>query len=135
MKWHALLELLRHPWFTRLWIHQEVSLSREAIIMTTTQTMPYEVMHGVVENIIGCWLTLYNFMDFKDSELWLGRSRFRIFRSAHAHTVAGEPQPLSKLLKETTICECFEPRDCVYALLGMVPRKLHLASTRIIREA
>lgn len=69
--WLALLELLKNPYFTRVWIIQEIFLAREAMILMGRHTLSWEM--------------------FGRSIMWLiDNGYFTILRSSRSVSLAGQ---------------------------------------------
>jgi hypothetical protein len=105
---HALLDFFQHKWFDRLWIVQEALLSpRKSVVQCGQDMMPWtllrrairalmlkRIVHPILESILArC----------RDSLCW------------------SQSTPLD-LIARSSQRECTDPRDRIYALLGLVPR-------------
>ena len=117
--WEAMQLLFSHPWFTRMWIIQEVGLSSNVVVMRGEHRISWrmvtESMHAYSENGLNLWHVtkaqkkpaMRNFTESSDSVLGLLKVRNHQCRS------------LIELLNSFRNCRCSDPRDKVYALLGL----------------
>ncbi|KAF7937289.1 uncharacterized protein EAE98_001603 [Botrytis deweyae] len=122
--WHALWKFLSHPWFTRLWIIQEVMLSNNPWIMCGDELLRWDEFSRAVNHLSKCgilqWLEL-KFANVKDSgelsdisQTVLGlTSQREQYRSADYGT------HIFDNLVSTRGGQCFDPRDKIYGLLGV----------------
>ena len=118
--WEAMQLLFSRPWFSRMWIIQEVGLSSDVIVMLGEHRISWkmvtESMHAYSENGLGLWhvttvqdkTAMSKFTKSCDSVLGLLKVR-------------NYPQcrSLIELLSSFRKCICSDPRDKVYALLGL----------------
>ena len=112
--WRALLRLLRRQWFSRLWTFQEAVLSSatKQIICLGSRQAPLIVLIKVV--------LLLGFDPRHGIETTRSRSAlYDIAYFARCH-VDKKPVSLFRLLKTNEDHDCGDPRDRIYALLGMV---------------
>lgn len=102
--YHGVSDLSRLPYWSRIWVIQEVLLARRADIMLGDASIS---LHEFVENFMKQLPE-----PIKDSlPLWLysqGGSRF------------GDVGAFSDLLKRTSTCKASDERDMVFALFGLV---------------
>lgn len=111
--WLALLELLKNSYFTRVWIIQEIFLASEAIILIGRCSLSWGM--------------------FGRSIVWLrNNGYFAIFRTLslarevsklYNRGVPGLSLGLHVLLTVHGACEATDPRDKIYALLGLMSEK------------
>lgn len=118
--WEAMQLLFSRPWFRRMWIIQEVGLSSGVVVMLGEHRISWrmvtESMHAYSENGLDLWhLTMVqdkkamrNFT--KSSDTVLGLLKVRNYPQCRS---------LIELLKSFRMCLCSDPRDRVYALLGL----------------
>jgi Heterokaryon incompatibility protein (HET) len=109
--WNAVYYLLHRPWFERLWIWQEIRLqSHDAILLCGGTTMKWQHFRSAIfclrakykePNIRGLNDRIDHVANLCDADLYEG---------------------LETLITRTKYCQCSDPRDRIYALLGMVDR-------------
>ena len=134
----ALVELYSLPWFTRAWIVQEATLSRALHIMWGTLLMSYEefsfataVLHSLLQTFeVSPGKLMFSHIQ-KAWDVVSTRTAFHEKRNQDLDTVH-EPmfssdniwRPLWQGIRlfdyvQTMDRECFDPRDKIYALLGL----------------
>ena len=104
--WYSIRKLLDRPWFSRLWIWQEVSLaSNDISLLCGFKKIDYRFF----SNAIYCYYT---------NRLTSGglRQAFRIARQSSMNNVA----TLIDLIYDTRNCQCSDQRDRIFALLGLL---------------
>jgi len=116
----ALTEIFRRPWFTRIWVIQEVAAAREAVVVCGTHQTPWQTLRD------GC-------RQMADRVVRWRRSRYQDTGFQRAHYVASSLDPdgtdlgtpalasrnLLYLLCQFHISDATVPHDKVYALLGL----------------
>jgi hypothetical protein len=104
--WLALEEFFCRAWFERLWIWQEVHARPErAILICGNRTLPFATFRKVVFCLGRNGETSQKFSENMNSAWRLCMQR---------------DYDLVTLLYSSNRCKCSDPRDRVYALLGMV---------------
>jgi len=115
--WKAFQQFLKKPWFRRVWVIQEVALCKHPpIIMLGNMTCSW---HQFAESIE--WLYRKGYRDFTELGA-LGQTIFTIQRIRHRKDKqTGIPKQwhLEHLLYFISDKEATDPRDCIYALLGL----------------
>ncbi|KAH7075067.1 heterokaryon incompatibility protein-domain-containing protein [Paraphoma chrysanthemicola] len=103
----GLKTLLRRSWFRRVWILQEVANARSARIMCGAKSIPARIF-GVAPTLLGIMpdphcQAVFDIMpgSFRQYSWWAGN------------------RDLRTLLTKFKKCEATDPRDIVYALLGI----------------
>lgn len=91
-------------WFHRVWVLQEVALAKNALILCGSASLP--------------WSTLIS------ASLYLPRNNFRYsgFCPAILRLPLSSHQPPEKVLdrlQDARFCQCEDPRDLVYAIMGL----------------
>jgi hypothetical protein len=120
----SLLIYLKQPWFSRLWVYQEVLLSHKVWFLVGQLEMadlPWDYVLGALQH----------YDRLAPAELWdgvdvsvLGAAapwcRRRIKDPKDQKRIFGyAPPSLTELLLETIPLKCLNPRDKIYALLGL----------------
>jgi hypothetical protein len=114
----ALASLCNRPYWSRLWIFQEVSLAQDIILICGNQIIPWDQFHSF----------LYMVPDGKPT----GRCRDNLqYRNILASPAAAIVEKITASLSDVTLWEimsttqhlhCSELRDMIYALLGVVAK-------------
>ncbi|KAF2830871.1 HET-domain-containing protein [Ophiobolus disseminans] len=102
--WMALSKFLRRPWFSRLWIRQEVQLASEVRVLCGTSEVDWESLEKMS-------IFVEHKMDRKYidvEEILFCRSLFRYMGS----------DSLTYTLHRSSLCKYFDPRDLIYANLS-----------------
>ncbi|KAF5873533.1 putative heterokaryon incompatibility protein [Botrytis fragariae] len=122
--WHALWRFLSHPWFTRLWIIQEVMLSNDPWIMCGDELLMWDEFSKAVNHLSTCgifqWLQL-KFANVEDSsELGdISQTVLGLTRQREHYRSASDGTHIFENLVSTRGGQCFDPRDKIYGLLGV----------------
>lgn len=131
IRWKALSIIYRHPWFTRLWTHQELILSTRAIFVLDFHTLQFDqlrlatqVLHRASDQMTFRQLPPYVNEVFKDYDGFkdgLDRARSRTLACINRHNPLPH-QRCSTLghVNAGRLFNCSEPRDRVYGLLGLL---------------
>jgi hypothetical protein len=118
----SLLVYLKQPWFSRLWVYQEVLLSQEVSFQVGPVLIPWIFVRTALE---------YYERLSPAAEWWdganvsvLGPVAPWCLRKSSYKTSAGllpryTPPSLTELLLETIPFYCLDPKDKAYALLGL----------------
>jgi hypothetical protein len=124
----SLLVFLNQPWFSRLWVYQEVLLSQFVYVSVARDCIGWTLIRMAIE--------YYECLS-PAPELWDGvnvsglrvSTPWRARRNGHEDNptesrnsqfyLGYTPPNLTSLLVETIPLECLNPRDKVYALLGL----------------
>ena len=114
--WEAMQALLSRPWFSRIWIIQEIVLSSDVVVMFGTYRFLWKTVtdcvHAVLELGLDFWhatlpqdpTVVQNFASSKASVLGL----LRVGNDSQRRFI--------KLLSSFRKCQSSDPRDKVYAL-------------------
>lgn len=95
--------LFARRYWTRLWVVQEVFLSKEAVVLIGSSTIPLSsILRTAFKSYFPSWISLA--------------------QSSRARRISplGNAESLLGLLFTTSFCEATDPRDRVFALLGLV---------------
>jgi hypothetical protein len=110
--WAEIQKLFYRPWFKRLWIIQELNVSRHAIVLWDRIELPWDVLNSTATYII-------------DSIPAAPAEIERIFPWMGANNVLGvalhgaDTNNLLSILHHTQHSSCSDPRDKLYAILGL----------------
>jgi Heterokaryon incompatibility protein (HET) len=113
-----LCHLFGRPWFERLWIQQEIRLAQSSVLMCGFHKLSWPAFRKAAEAL---WLKAVD-----DKEIGL-LTYGPIFKERRKHVRAlctgGLYRSFEDLLTLTRRCKCTDPRDRVYALLGLLDQK------------
>ncbi|TLD31155.1 hypothetical protein PspLS_02941 [Pyricularia sp. CBS 133598] len=111
--WNDLWDLLDRPWFSRLWIIQEVVLSRNAWVVCGDQLMSWSMLETACANLkaagVSQWL---------QEKISKGESTDHCQRVVKLGTF-GQEQSMT-LLNRARESNCWDQRDKIYGLLGII---------------
>jgi hypothetical protein len=107
----ALDKLIRRSWFERLWVRQEISLARDALIMCGNRTLPWRAFKNAVGALEYEDAFAYH---WEDPLSWEKRLRLisELCRSPKYF--------LSEIRARLTEVECSDPRDRIYGILPLL---------------
>jgi hypothetical protein len=123
-RWAALINLLAHPFWTRAWIIQEIAVAKHVHILYGGNYINWDdfvlVMRAFSNHGFGTILHLADLVHLD----WMGRSvltpGMASLLAAIRDNISQVPSiPLAELLIQFSCSKATEPRDKVYALLGM----------------
>lgn len=120
--WNVLDRLLRRPWFTRVWVIQEVGHARKVDVICGRSVMDWDVFADVVRDLKYGGITAkvlssqaesasYNVLEMQRARMKYSWNR-RNFQKY-------QPKRLSHLLLSTSSAQCSDPRDKIYGMLGL----------------
>lgn len=109
--------LLSRPWFSRVWIYQELVLSRDPWIQCGQHKIRWEKLYALTKERTATKKGLRSWDSFL--HMTKGRKRWR-----QMQTSAESPTPAARILLDTLIVRrgmgVFDPRDMLFAHLGVV---------------
>jgi hypothetical protein len=115
-RWYHLLRLFSRPWFTRLWVVQEIALARRVLVLYEDHSIAWDLLDKVVPNLIASReiLRVHFGPDIRPfiRELWDSNDLVNI-RRVH------KKLPILALLHDAAGRKCTNPRDRIYGLLGV----------------
>lgn len=106
--------LLHRPWFSRLWVWQEVRLARNnAIIVCGSDTIPWQSLRQAI------FCLAYKQWAYNIPSLDSGKLQARLFAiqrmsDSVSYTTFGD------IIRRTASCKCSDPKDRVYAILSLL---------------
>ncbi|VUC28993.1 unnamed protein product [Clonostachys rosea] len=109
-EWKNLDALLWRPWFVRIWIVQEITLARDAVVLCANHSLPWEKFLWVI------WFLRLRNMEGTYNIDVSPAYRLGFLGSAHR---SGRPLPLLELLGLFRRSLATDPHDKVYGLLGL----------------
>lgn len=108
--WAALNSLLSRSWFNRVWVIQEVAVSRNCIVRCGDREISWFVMANAARTIHEAQLMVVFNEGYKHV------CRLQAFQEVIA---AGKELPLVTLLLSNQACLATDARDKIFAMLGM----------------
>ena len=108
----GLRKLFQETWWRRIWIVQEVVAARALVIVLGHTTFPWFYLRRVCSKIIQLEFTNHALASL------LRSCGFQKFRDLDSFRAAGA-MPVMRLLRSTHDYHATDPRDKLYALLGM----------------
>jgi hypothetical protein len=111
-----LAALLGRPWFNRTWVVQEVASAQTALFLSDDEPVPWEIVPSVLTRLRDPLFTV-NSMESSQSR----RSQESILAMESAKRSVNGTASLSlfEILSATAFNECTDPRDKVFAVLGL----------------
>ncbi|KAK1765883.1 heterokaryon incompatibility protein-domain-containing protein, partial [Phialemonium atrogriseum] len=125
-QWLALSDFFLNPWFTRMWIVQEVALSKELHLLYGDVCMDWDVVRQSLSILMGKHM-MGNFPQMDGS--FFSKERQRIFRGLCNVDVMLELRGDVDCSRDLTLAtalecalefECKDERDKIYALLSLM---------------
>ncbi|KAH0534098.1 hypothetical protein FGG08_007307 [Glutinoglossum americanum] len=115
----GLRKMFSSPWWSRMWVVQEVVVARtEPLVICGNMCAPWEAVNTTLLQIS------WNQLDANGEDRFLTNPKtllhFTLLRSEMISN-ARKKNTLESLLKATCDREASDPRDHVYALLGLIP--------------
>lgn len=123
--WIALQKFLQRPWFTRIWVIQEMVLSVNTVVMCGRKTVKYDVLISVVWTLASRGLINFTYIrpkdpkDFAQFQPPAGVEGILATFSIAKHREARMPHSLQELLLFCRGFEATDNRDIIFALLGI----------------
>ena len=107
--WNSVADLLRRPWFERLWIWQEVRLAREAYVFCGNEGLSWDSLRRAM---------LYLQSASKPSE-YVNLIERCSYIGNHRDYLDGGHDTLEHVLKRSRSASCSDPRDKIFAVLSL----------------
>ena len=125
--WLALDDLLKHPWFKRIWVVQEVAVAREVYLIYGHGMLSWDVVHWMVRRVFNYRRSTQTLspdstmesivpFSFKRQLIWNVRASLYIKKS----------WILSEAIMYFSEHQAIDPRDKVFAILGLVTDALDM---------
>ncbi|KAI0852756.1 heterokaryon incompatibility protein-domain-containing protein [Daldinia vernicosa] len=117
--WKELWDFLSRPWYKRLWVIQEMTLSSDLWLMCGSHITTFNIVSHACVNLFSCgvsrWLDqTYTANGTDDHCKWI--HNISIEKDDIVH---GQRGPLFILLRHTRDALCRDPKDKVYGILGI----------------
>jgi Heterokaryon incompatibility protein (HET) len=110
-QWEAFRLLLRRPWFSRIWIVQEVAVASAIEIHCGDARLDLNELANAV------WFSASS--GYVETERNSGVSALMSLHVARIYAQTGQRKPLLSLLLQFAAAKASKPKDKVYALLGL----------------
>ena len=107
--WQSVGDLLRRPWFERLWIWQEVRLAREAYLFCGNRGVPWETIRRAMVYLLRA-----------SKPAGFGHPVERCYNIGdYPGNVADVFDDLDLVLNDARSASCSDPRDKIFAVLSL----------------
>lgn len=110
--WYAVGDLLRMPWFSRVWVLQEVGLARQPRVLYGTAEFSYRLLMAAIK-----YLNIHGRSSNYGVATLLIHTEWADWTSTE-HPTTRSPYTFLDLLDHAALLSCKDPRDRVYAFLG-----------------
>lgn len=117
--WQGLYDILLRPWFKRIWVRQELAMSRNPVIVCGTRGVSWEKFKTVVPGLL---MTQHGFTDKTEPKYGIHHTKnlLMLCKLVMSHTTNHIlDKELLFLLYINRECEATDPRDKVLAILGL----------------
>ena len=116
----AISDLLHRSWFERLWIWQEIILARpNAIVMCGNEVQEWYIFRKAIYCLYSKpWINRAHGPD-----LYKLQHRLTMVLDVILNQVLEHSRSLRILSERTKHCKCLDPRDRIFALIGLMPGK------------
>ncbi|KAM0344815.1 hypothetical protein ACHAPU_007197 [Fusarium lateritium] len=104
--------LFQRPWFYRVWVLQEVTFARKAIVICGSHQVE--------------WASFIEFYHWNHSSRWVDKLPYSVSYAASSGTFVPHlaySDRLLKALRDTRSCGATDPRDRLYAILPVLDRE------------
>lgn len=101
--------LLQHPYWTRTWILQEIVLARSIIVHCSSTTLDWDVFIRMTKRLCA-----------KAGVEYLSKVGQSHLMRLHEERANSKPRTLPHLLHRYQSTQCLDPRDRVFALVGLI---------------
>ncbi|KAF6818314.1 ankyrin and het domain protein [Colletotrichum sojae] len=115
--WRAIHYFLSLPWFKRLWVRQEIVLANDsAIFMIGAAVVDLATFINAIDSIYWyAWKKQLLIED--DAQIDLADKITNVWSLLHSRQNLASP--IDYMLGWTQTCECSDPRDRIYGILGI----------------
>lgn len=136
--WGPIRNLIRRPYWTRVWIAQENHVAQQRVFMCGDEEIRADVISSVLNDLaffLRCRKAIDGVPNATASHAAEAVRNFNFFSSYISHIAAASRQPglcraqlllyLNNLMFETSRFLATDPRDRLYGLLGLLPREVY----------
>ncbi|KAK7957861.1 HET-domain-containing protein [Apiospora saccharicola] len=127
----GLINMLRRPYWQRMWMFQEIVLSRKAVVHCGLHTIPWDNLRrlNTISGDPEMWFEAQVRCD------WILELRRALFNIAHFFINKSEAQDIRNVLEPTRRLQCMDPRDKLFALMGVCdPVSIDADYSRPVRD-
>ncbi|KAI0433461.1 heterokaryon incompatibility protein-domain-containing protein [Xylaria sp. FL1042] len=113
--WNPICSMLRLPWFGRKWVVQEVAMSNKVIVLCGLQSLSWNILEELI-----FYISIFE-IPFDTGLPWkpvVSYAMGNIYVMTQARWYK-EHQTISALLRNCRRFDCTDPRDHLFALLGI----------------
>ena len=108
--WRSLTWLYRHPYFTRVWVIQEIGASDKRTVQCSSRTVEWERI-DLVASYVTMEPAVSKILGFSDTYCWWVSSMTELTRN---------PKNWLAMLYLASTYSCLDPRDVIYGLRGIM---------------
>lgn len=124
--WVAVGHLFQRPWFRRVWTAQEAIMSRNSVLLCGESQLPWNILLSAIDVLWHHHALLVEILNRVPRDQVLGINWAPSQVTAIKQTRAGYYQDTEKnsfleILSAFANCEATNPRDKIFALLGVLP--------------
>jgi hypothetical protein len=112
-EWNAIRKLLNRDWHTRLWVYQEVQSSKHCAILIGHRQISLRTFRMAIEWL--CQGSFRNSFAMSEDLNMLAMDDWRLFIDTDDREIQ-----VDTMISRTRFSLCKDPRDRVYALLGLL---------------
>ena len=114
--WRSVKHLIQMPWFSRIWIVQEVVLSREAYLHSSDTSLPW---NEFCVGLLALNREMFGIRVDMVPSLTAWAQVFELILSYHKARATLASLNILALLENHRVAQATEPRDKIYAFLGI----------------
>ncbi|KAH6708970.1 heterokaryon incompatibility protein-domain-containing protein [Leptodontidium sp. MPI-SDFR-AT-0119] len=112
-------DLMKRPWWRRMWVIQEIVVAREASVMCGSYTVSWKKLETAA-----VWAMIDDKPVYRHSEEEVAKGdvyfpNVRFKRGYRMRLRAGLPMPILELLQNNVSCSATDPRDMIISLIGL----------------
>lgn len=125
-EWKAFAQFMSQPYFSRCWVLQEVILGRDVEIWFGNVSFAYEILFEWLDLADGVELWCQYHQKLRQEIFWSPEfyDHIRIVGPARWALADGDEVPFLEILSASRELAATDPRDKIYALLGLARGKL-----------
>lgn len=121
--WAALRALINRPWFSRIWVIQEVAVAEKALVICGKDVLSWKVVERAAEVMMAA-----SFPDDAGGRSWMNIVTMKGAGTVYRDEESGEEDTndirshgLLKLLTSTLHTNASDPKDKIFGLYGLLP--------------
>jgi len=117
--WTALAQLLQRPWYSRVWVIQEVVIAAEATLICGRHRIPFDAMITALPTVVRNPIEIGFNVESYGGDNPDGYSLLMEMGLQRIYFHHGGASKLQYLLTRTGRCGATDPRDKTFAVLGI----------------